>query len=339
MTGDEPENRPYEPWPEQDPWDAPTAIRGPQPRVPPPRQPAASMPERGPAPRPPTNTWARPRANEWEQPPQGWAPVPQQEPWPGREQALPPREQPWAPPPPADAPPHGWAPDPDGWPPPPGRPRRAGNTTLFVVLGVVLAVLLAGGGVGYYLWHRAHTATSSAAATRTVGSGAPTAGTAGARGTAAIPPPAHNPAATASAQTAEQAALDRLKALRTDSLGRVTLDGRWVAQIASKSVGITDPLQTASNGTHTFYAVDILAESLAARSKVADPSEIYVLWGTDFGKRSAAADGSPYWVTLVDAGFDSSGAVQAWCHATYSSLSPEQLADTCVPRTLSPPHD
>jgi hypothetical protein len=144
---------------------------------------------------------------------------------------------------------------------------------------------------------------------------------------------------TQSQEAIEAQALAQLNALRVASLPRLPHDGRWVAQVASKSVGITDPLQTAANGTHTFYALDILAESLQARSTVADPSEVYVLWGTDFGKRSTAADGSPYWVTLVDAGFASSADVQAWCSATYPSLSPEQLADTCVPRTLTPPHD
>jgi hypothetical protein len=210
------------------------------------------------------------------------------------------------------------------------------------VLGVVLAVLLAGGGVGYYLWHRSSASTASGVGSAGDAGGAPATGATDSGGALGVPPPAENPPATTStvpARTAEQAALGQLQALRTESLARVTLDGRWVAQLASKSVGITDPLQTAANGTHTFFANDILVESLRARSTVADPREVYVLWGTDFGKRSTAADGSPYWVTLVDAGFASSADVQAWCSATYPSLSPEQLADTCVPRTLAPPHD
>jgi hypothetical protein len=98
-------------------------------------------------------------------------------------------------------------------------------------------------------------------------------------------------------------------------------------------------LQTAANGTHQFFATDILAESLAARSTVASSSQIYVLWATDFGKRSTAPDGSPYWVTVVDGGFSSADAASAWCAATYSTLSPAQLADTCAARQLSTPHD
>jgi hypothetical protein len=130
-----------------------------------------------------------------------------------------------------------------------------------------------------------------------------------------------------------------LNSLRSKSVSRVVLDGRWVAQVASKSVGITDPLQTAQNGSHTFFARDILAESLAARSTVADASQVYVLWATDFGRRSTAPDGSPYWVTIVDAGLTSAADVTAWCARTYSTLTPEQLADTCAPRTLTTPHD
>jgi hypothetical protein len=137
----------------------------------------------------------------------------------------------------------------------------------------------------------------------------------------------------------ETAALQQLGQLRSESLARLPMDDRWVAQVSSKSVGITDPLQTAQNGSHTFLAADILAESLAARQRVADPDQnVYVVWGTDFGKRSQAADGSPYWITLVDGGFGSSAAVKAWCQSTYPTLTPAQLADTCAPRQLTPPH-
>jgi hypothetical protein len=118
----------------------------------------------------------------------------------------------------------------------------------------------------------------------------------------------------------------------------VVLDGRWVAQVASKNVGVTDPLQTALNGTHTFYALDILAESLSMDSTVNDPNDVYVLWGTDFGKRSAAADGSPYWTTVVDAGFASHDNVLEWCRVTFPTLTQQQLDDTCAPRQLASPH-
>lgn len=40
----------------------------------------------------------------------------------------------------------------------------------------------------------------------------------------------------------------------------MVLDGRWVAQLASKTFGISDPLQIAENGSHTSFGIDVLAE-------------------------------------------------------------------------------
>ncbi len=136
---------------------------------------------------------------------------------------------------------------------------------------------------------------------------------------------------------AEERALAELTALREESLTRLVTDGRWVAQLASKEVGIVDPLQVAQNGTHTFRAVDILAESRAALATVDDPSAVSVLHGSDFGRHSSAEDGDPYWITLVDVGSDSRADVAAWCAATYPQLSGEELTNSCVPRRLTPP--
>ncbi|MGY1687040.1 hypothetical protein ACI8AK_15755 [Geodermatophilus sp. SYSU D00867] len=137
---------------------------------------------------------------------------------------------------------------------------------------------------------------------------------------------------------AEARALAELAALREESLARVPLDGRWVAQLASKDVGITDPLQTAQDGSHTFSAVDVLAESRAGLATVTDPSALYVLQGTDFGRRSTAPDGDPYWITVVDAAFGGRADVEAWCAATYPQLHGAGLTNACLPRRLTPPH-
>jgi hypothetical protein len=137
----------------------------------------------------------------------------------------------------------------------------------------------------------------------------------------------------------ETAALVELDGLRNDSLARVPLDGRWVAQVASKYVGIADPLQEAPNGGHTFYAADILAEHLAVSGLVGGAADVYLLAGTDFGKRSTGPDGQQFWITLVDGGFGGEADVDAWCAATYPQLTPEERENTCAPRTLSPPHD
>lgn len=69
------------------------------------------------------------------------------------------------------------------------------------------------------------------------------------------------------------------------------------------------------------------------------PSSAFVLQSIDFGKRSTAPDGQPYWVTLVDAGFSSSDQVEAWCASKFSSLTLEQLANACAARTLTPPYN
>jgi hypothetical protein len=94
----------------------------------------------------------------------------------------------------------------------------------------------------------------------------------------------------------------------------------------------------AANGTHTFFATDILAESQAAVASVSDPDSVLVLTSTDFGRRSLTAAGAPYWITIVDEGFSGADDVRAWCAATYSALTPQQLANACAARTLEPPH-
>jgi hypothetical protein len=169
---------------------------------------------------------------------------------------------------------------------------------------------------------------STAADDRQESSGPATSSSSSAPRTSASPSPA---------VMTEMQALDALRALRRESLSGLALDSRWVAQVASKSVGITDPLQVAANGTNTFFAVDILAESRSVVASLSSP--VLVLQSTDFGKRSWTRDGEPYWVTLVDGGFGSSDAVKAWCARTYADLTPEQLANACAARTLAPPHD
>ncbi|WP_169064047.1 hypothetical protein [Geodermatophilus dictyosporus] len=234
-------------------------------------------------------------------------------------------------PPPRDAPPA--APGPVSGPlPVPGPPARRGAGRGVLVTALVAALAVGGGVATWYALGDGSGGTAEAG--RTTAAAATDAGKD--LGDAGSPAPA---APTAPTVPPEEQALADLQALRDESLARVVLDGRWVAQVASKDVGITDPLQTAANGTNQFFAVDILAESRAALSTVDDPSDLYVLWSTDFGRASTAPDGDPYWVTLVDGGFPSEGAVDAWCAGAYPQLSPEQLANTCVGRTLTPPHD
>jgi hypothetical protein len=224
-----------------------------------------------------------------------------------------------------------------------------------VLAGLVVVCLIAAVAVGVWFVRRddggdtpTSAATFGAPAPTSAAAGRSTAGSTGQSSDASssttsssrttssssAPPTSAAPTPTASG---EAGALAELQSLRAGSLARLDLDGRWVAQVASKSVGITDPLQVAANGTHTFYAVDILAESKAAVASVSS-SSVLVLQSTDFGKVSVSADGQPYWVTLVDAGFSSSDDVDLWCARTYSQLTAEQLANACAARTLAPPH-
>ena len=215
---------------------------------------------------------------------------------------------------------------------------------------LALVLVAAAAGVGTWLVLRGQDTTAPTGdsfAFGTPGAGSPGDSTIGSSGVGGGGSVSSEPSSSSAAATdvsasptamTEQQALTELEALRADSLARLVTDGRWVAQVASKSVGITDPLQTAANGSHTFYAMDILAESRAATSSVSD-SSVFVLTSTDFGKRSFSGDGQPYWITVVDVGSSSSDEVDAWCASTYPTLDPEQLSNACAPRTLVPPHD
>ena len=236
--------------------------------------------------------------------------------------------------------------------PPGGAPARRGGNGL--LLGMVVGVLLAGLALVVALVVVSGRGTTDASATAAPGSAVDT-GTAGADDTAADRTRAAATASTVAAAptssatptssaaptptvSPEDAALDQLDSLRAASVGALRLDDRWVAQVASKSVGITDPLQVAANGTHTFYAADILAEVEQARSR-AGGQRLLVVQSTDFGKRSYGPNGLPYWVTLVDGGFSSSNDVKAWCARTFYELDATELANACAPRTLGAPHD
>lgn len=205
---------------------------------------------------------------------------------------------------------------------PPGNARRS----RVPVVAVVTALVVVAGAVTYVLWPENDDQRAAPAPTSTSTSLVPT--------TAPVTP-APEPAVTT---TSEGDALTGLNSLRDTSLTQVTLDGRWVAQIASKNVGISDPLQTTSTGSHVFMAADILKESEQLAAYFSD-TPVYVLASTDFGKSSVAPDGTPYWTTVVDAGFGSADAVRSWCDAEYASLSPEEIANACAPRQLTPPHD
>jgi hypothetical protein len=136
------------------------------------------------------------------------------------------------------------------------------------------------------------------------------------------------------APSRKRQASQQLKALRGADLADVELTGRWTAQLASKYVGIVDPLQVASNGSHTFYAPDILTEHLALREASNLGATVILLRSTDYG---GSYEGRPLWVTFADGSFSTDRDVRQWCQARFPLLSGIVLENTCAPRRLEPP--
>ncbi|MFC4069428.1 hypothetical protein [Actinoplanes subglobosus] len=134
----------------------------------------------------------------------------------------------------------------------------------------------------------------------------------------------------------QEAALTRLESLRAQDLGTVTFDSRFVAQIASKYPGVSDPYQTAADGTHTFQLSDILAEHERLRSEHGDTEHpVILLKSTDYGKQQLVG-GEPLWVTFAVGEFPDKAAVLAWCSTHFGHLSPTELKNQCDSRNLRP---
>lgn len=136
---------------------------------------------------------------------------------------------------------------------------------------------------------------------------------------------------------AEQAALVKLESLRAADVQLVTLNGQWVAQLASKVPGIYDELQMTDSGSHTFMAVDILAEHGRLRSADNVGAQVFLLKSTDYGERKLY-NGEPMWVTFATRPFSSSQDVQAWCTRRFPDLSGAALQNACAPRQLDAIH-
>ncbi|MFI2712211.1 hypothetical protein ACH495_19010 [Micromonospora sp. NPDC018662] len=134
----------------------------------------------------------------------------------------------------------------------------------------------------------------------------------------------------------EDEALSTLQVLSQQDLPTVTLDGGYAAQLASKAVGIQDPRQLATNGSHTFYARDILAEHNDLRDRFGGETRVVLLSSTDYG-RQQRYEGQPLWVTFALPPESEKDAVAAWCAREFSGYRGSELANRCVPRRLNPP--
>ena len=113
-------------------------------------------------------------------------------------------------------------------------------------------------------------------------------------------------------------------------------DNRYVAQLASKWVGITDPLQVNADGSRTFSGRDILREHNELRANIAD-ADVRLLDSTRYGVRRSHAGDHPYWMTVaLNPEFTSVGAVKAWCAEQFPSLPQQKLENRCMPNRLTP---
>jgi len=140
------------------------------------------------------------------------------------------------------------------------------------------------------------------------------------------------------ADSAETRALIDLTGLRNDSLRQTNLDGSWVAQLSSKSVGITDASAVAANGTHRFLGADIFKEHLELRQDVRFASaRVVLLKGTDFGQKSTF-HGKTLWVTLAVGSFFDERSVKDFCQIAFPDKSGAALLNVCTARRLTPPH-
>nr|NLI50550.1 hypothetical protein [Propionibacterium sp.] len=209
----------------------------------------------------------------------------------------------------------------------PPAPQRPGRPVLPIVAGLLaLAVLVVAVLVGQRLLGGPPAPTGTATPTTPV------------RTTAASPtaPPSTSPVSTVSAAPEDLAlaALRQRAAADLPQLSAAVGARAWVAQLASKSVGIEDPLQTAANGTHVFFAVDILAEHDQLKARVRDASVI-LADSTTYGTRATDTGGRPYWRSIaLSPAFTSKEAVSAWCQRTFAPLTGEALANQCVATQL-----
>jgi hypothetical protein len=131
----------------------------------------------------------------------------------------------------------------------------------------------------------------------------------------------------------EAEALAELQHLHDQDAGTVPFAGQYVAQLASKNVGIYDQYQTAADGSHVFKASDILAEHLRLRQGANQGTTVALLLSTDYGKRQLY-NGAPLWVTVASGAFGSAADVKSWCAARFPELSGVFLQDQCTPRRL-----
>ncbi len=120
----------------------------------------------------------------------------------------------------------------------------------------------------------------------------------------------------------------------------LTTDGHYLVELSAKFVGCYDPQLTAQNGTHTFYATDIVAEHLELANRFGP--DVHMFDSRTFGKQTVNRNKPPteeIWVTVYDPGtFPTKASVASWCTANFPGLSGDALDNVCLTRMATPPH-
>jgi hypothetical protein len=214
-----------------------------------------------------------------------------------------------------------------------GGGRRTG-----IVAGLTVLVLLLGGGGAWYFGHRSKEPTQPIAVITTAVPIEPSPEEPATTEAAATEPTEE---ATTTAPTEESApvddALDQLEQTSRQDLTQVSLNGQYVAQLASKYPGIVDQQQETATGSHTFQAADILAEYERLRDDPANgQAQVVLLRSIDYGIRQRY-QGHALYVTFALDDFGSSQSVRSWCVKRFPSLSDAAREDQCAVRRLKPP--
>lgn len=138
-------------------------------------------------------------------------------------------------------------------------------------------------------------------------------------------------------QVAARAALG---AAVTSGEAALQTKSQWVVQLDSKWIGISDPTETAADGTHTFKATDILSEYQALQNQFG--TSVVMVNSTYFGTQLSYASkpkNQPLWTVVYDPGnFSSIDDANSWCSTEFPALSGNSLANVCYPRQATPPH-
>jgi hypothetical protein len=218
------------------------------------------------------------------------------------------------------------------WAGEPPRRRKIGNLVLGGV-GLFVAATLVGTLAGWLNADRANagfpTGESSTAAPHTPWP-TPTEASSDPYETAFSPTPSEPTEAEL-----ERQAYSALEEQAATDLQQAYLHGQWVAQLSSKYVGVRDPLQETRSGSHTFNAVDILAEHQDLRYRFDGQYDVILLRGQDFSP-GTTYNGETIWYTFLLGDFESRSAVDSFCSSAFPGLSGKYLKNHCVPRPLKP---